>query len=96
MPLMRFLKDRRNREVLSWLGGGLVVVLAGGAWAVFTYLRPPEPAARPQAEAARHETVRPASVENAVGAGARSGLRRPPSRQIMAAWPSVATSATAR
>src|SRR5450631_3019058 len=30
------LKDPEKREVLSWLGGGAVVV-AGGIWAVFTF-----------------------------------------------------------
>jgi hypothetical protein len=34
-----FLTDPAHRELLAWLGGGLAVLL-GGAWAVFTYLRP--------------------------------------------------------
>lgn len=36
-----WLKDPENRNVLAWLGSGLVV-LAGGLWAVFTYLHPAE------------------------------------------------------
>src|SRR5215813_3196142 len=37
----RFLRDKRNQQVLGWLGGGLVVV-ATGLWAVFVYLFPAE------------------------------------------------------
>jgi hypothetical protein len=37
--LWRFLRDKRNQQVLGWLGGGLVVV-ATGLWAVFVYLFP--------------------------------------------------------
>jgi hypothetical protein len=36
-----WLKDPENRNVLAWLGSGLVVA-AGGLWAVFTYLHPAE------------------------------------------------------
>jgi hypothetical protein len=36
-----FLSATKNQKTLSWVGGGLVVV-AGGAWAVFTYLWPHE------------------------------------------------------
>ena len=35
----RFLRDRRNQQVLGWLGGGLVVA-ATGAWAAFAHLSP--------------------------------------------------------
>ena len=39
-----FLRDKRNQQVLGWLGGGLVVV-ATGLWAAFVYLSPePTPA----------------------------------------------------
>jgi hypothetical protein len=34
-----FLSTSKNQKTLSWISGGLVVV-AGGAWAVFTYLWP--------------------------------------------------------
>jgi hypothetical protein len=34
-----FLSKRRNQQVLSWMGAGIVVV-AGGVWAVITYLYP--------------------------------------------------------
>jgi hypothetical protein len=37
--LWRFLGAKRNREVLGWIGAGLVV-LASGAWAVTVYLFP--------------------------------------------------------
>jgi TIR domain-containing protein len=38
--LWGFLRDRRNQQVLGWLGGGLVV-LATGLWAAFVYFLPP-------------------------------------------------------
>ncbi len=31
-----FLEDPANRDVLTWVGGGLVVVI-GGLWAVLTF-----------------------------------------------------------
>src|SRR5262249_49497118 len=36
----RFLRDKRNQQVLGWLGGGLVAALTG-LWAAFVYLFPP-------------------------------------------------------
>ena len=39
-PLWLFLSEKRNREVLGWIGAGLVV-LASGIWAVTVYLFPP-------------------------------------------------------
>jgi len=38
--LWGFLRDKRNQQVLGWLGGGLIVA-ATGLWAVFVYLFPP-------------------------------------------------------
>jgi hypothetical protein len=38
--LWGFLRDKRNQQVLGWLGGGLVVV-ATGLWAAFVYFFPP-------------------------------------------------------
>ena len=45
--LWRFLRDKRNQQVLGWLGGGLVVA-ATGLWVAFIYLFPPlkSPASR--------------------------------------------------
>ena len=37
--LWGFLRDKRNQQVLSWLGGGLVVA-ATGLWAAFVYFSP--------------------------------------------------------
>ena len=37
--LWRFLRDKRNQQVLGWLGGGLVVA-ATGLWVAFVYLFP--------------------------------------------------------
>jgi hypothetical protein len=53
-----WLKDPENRNVLAWLGSGLVV-LAGGLWAVFTYLYPPDARSTPPN----------VQVERGVGAG---------------------------
>jgi hypothetical protein len=39
--LWAFVSKPENQKTLSWFGGGLVV-LAGGAWAVFTYVWPHE------------------------------------------------------
>jgi hypothetical protein len=36
----RFLRDKRNQQVLGWLGGGLVVA-ATALWAAFVYFFPP-------------------------------------------------------
>jgi hypothetical protein len=43
MPtLWQFLRQRPNREILGWLGGGLVI-LATAIWTVAVYLWPPKP-----------------------------------------------------
>lgn len=47
--LWEFVRQKRNREVIGWLGGGLVVA-ATGLWAAVVYLFPPQ-------------TPKPASVE---------------------------------
>jgi hypothetical protein len=41
LRLWRFIKDRRNQQLLSWLGGGAVVV-ATGIWAVVTFFFAPD------------------------------------------------------
>ena len=38
----RFLRDKRNQQVLGWLGGGLVVATTG-LWGVFVYFFPSAP-----------------------------------------------------
>jgi TIR domain len=38
--LWGFLRDKRNQQLLGWLGGGLIVA-ATGLWAVFVYFFPP-------------------------------------------------------
>jgi hypothetical protein len=37
--LWRFLRDKRNQQVLGWLGGELIVA-ATGLWAAFVYFFP--------------------------------------------------------
>ncbi len=36
-----FIRSSENRNLLSWLGGGIVVVIAG-LWTVLVYLFPPQ------------------------------------------------------
>jgi len=45
--LWEFIRQKRNREVLGWLGGGLVVA-ATGLWAAIVYLVPPQKPAEPK------------------------------------------------
>jgi SEFIR domain len=40
--LWSFLQQEKNRQVLGWLGGG-VVILAGGVWVVVTFFYSPHP-----------------------------------------------------
>jgi hypothetical protein len=44
----RFLRDKRNQQVLGWIGGGLVFV-ATGLWAAFTLYFPPQKTAETKA-----------------------------------------------
>ena len=41
MRFWQFIRKKTNREILTWLGGGLVAV-AMGAWAVTVYFFPPQ------------------------------------------------------
>jgi len=36
-----FLQNKKNREVLGWVGGGLAVVI-GGLWTAFVYFSKPD------------------------------------------------------
>ncbi len=60
--MWHWLKDSNNRTVRAWLGSGLVV-LAGGAFALFTYLVPPE------SGGGGATTAPSVHVERGVGAG---------------------------
>jgi TIR domain len=55
--LWGFLRDKRNQQVLSWLGGGLVV-LATGLWAAFVYFFP-----APKSPEAKSPEPTPPSVQ---------------------------------
>jgi hypothetical protein len=39
LRLWKFVRNGKNREILSWLGGGTVVIVAG-TWALFIYFFP--------------------------------------------------------
>jgi hypothetical protein len=52
----RFLRDKRNQQVLGWLGGGLVVA-ATGLWAAFVYFFPPRNSSEATSPEATPSTV---------------------------------------
>jgi hypothetical protein len=52
----RFLRDKRNQQVLGWLGGGLVVA-ATGLWAAFVYFFPPRSSSEVTSPEATPSTV---------------------------------------
>jgi hypothetical protein len=45
--LWEFIRHKRDREVLGWLGGGLVVA-ATGLWAAVIYFVPPQKPSEPR------------------------------------------------
>ena len=51
----RFLRDKRNQQVLGWLGGGLVVA-ATGLWVAFVYFFPSVES--PQTKASKPDPAR--------------------------------------
>jgi hypothetical protein len=65
--LWRFLRDKRNQQVLGWLGGGLVVA-ATGLWVVFVYFFP-----TPKSPEAKSPEPMPASVQANCGGIAIGG-----------------------
>jgi hypothetical protein len=54
--IWRFLGDERNRVILSWLGGGAVVVI-GGLWAAFVFFAGDKPPPVPSCTGAGGVTV---------------------------------------
>lgn len=64
MDLWAFLVDPQNREVLTWLGGGLVV-LAGGAWTVIRFLFPRAASSGQEPASSQHRVTN----RNGVAAG---------------------------
>jgi hypothetical protein len=46
--VLRFVRNGKNRAILSWIGGGLVVIIAG-IWGIFVYVFPSPHAAAVQA-----------------------------------------------
>jgi hypothetical protein len=60
--LWEFIRQKRNREVLGWLGGGLVVA-ATGLWAAIVYFFPPQ----------KHSEPRPHNVQADCGGVAIGG-----------------------
>ena len=68
----RFLSKDKNRAVLGWVGGGVVIVI-GALWAAFVYFMPPSNRAHRQRQASRR--VAAASQSAAVPPGLRSPRR---------------------
>ena len=62
---MKFIPTKANREIISWLGGGAVVVV-GAAWTLFTYLHNDEKPAAPMATvgSASQSVIAPGSTFN--------------------------------
>ena len=60
--IWEFLRQEQNRQILGWIGGGLVVA-ATGAWAAFVYFAPAQKPLEP----------RPANVEAGCGGVAVGG-----------------------
>jgi hypothetical protein len=58
----KFVRQKRNREVLGWLGGGLVVAVTG-LWAAIIYLFPPQ----------KPSELRPANIQANCGGVAIGG-----------------------
>jgi hypothetical protein len=67
--LWEFIRQKRNRDVFGWLGGGLVVV-ATGLWAAIVYLFPPQKPAEPRA----------ATVQADCGVAIGGSVAAPPSQ----------------
>lgn len=73
----RFLRDKRNQQVLGWIGGGLVFV-ATGLWAAFVQFFPPQKSAETKASVPAPVNVQAdcsgiAIGGNVTGATIRSG-----------------------
>jgi hypothetical protein len=64
--LWRFLKQKSNREIFGWIGGG-VVVLATGLWAVLIYFLPA------QTRGARDSAVQASCASVAIGGNVSGG-----------------------
>jgi hypothetical protein len=41
MSVWSFLGSKKNREIIGWIGGGIVVIIAG-LWTAFVYFHPPK------------------------------------------------------
>jgi hypothetical protein len=68
----RFLRDKRNQQVLGWIGGGLVFV-ATGLWAVFIHFFPPQKSVETIPEQPRVSTPAPNNVQADCGGIAIGG-----------------------
>jgi hypothetical protein len=57
VKVWHYLSDDKNRAVLGWIGGGIVVVISA-LWAAFVYFAPPpKPATPPSSIEASHGGV---------------------------------------
>jgi hypothetical protein len=75
--LWSFIAKPKNRQVLSWVGGGIVAV-AVGAWAVVTYVWPAHHEASPSTNCAQQGvaiggSVSGSTVTNNVSGSSSSG-----------------------
>ena len=70
--LWEFIRQKRNREVLGWLGGGLVVA-ATGLWAAVVYFFPPQKSSEPKPASAQADCGGVAIVGSVTGATITGG-----------------------
>jgi hypothetical protein len=74
-PLWLIAAKPKNREIISWIGGGVIAVTAG-AWAVVTYVWPAHDAAKTvcaQQGIALGGNVSGSTVTNTVSGSSSSG-----------------------
>jgi hypothetical protein len=72
LRLWHFVQNSKNREILSWLGGGAVVVVAG-IWAAIVYLFPASKPPQPSPAAAQAICGGVAISGNVTGAAITAG-----------------------
>jgi hypothetical protein len=74
--LWEFIRQKRNREVLGWLGGGLVVA-ATGLWAAIVYFFPLQKTSEPRAASVQADcggvAVGGSVIGTTITAGATTG-----------------------
>ena len=76
-----FLSDDKNRAVLGWIGGGIVVVISA-LWAAFVYFAPPsKPVSQPASVTASEGGIAVGNVTGStITVGGATGAGAPKSK----------------